>query len=159
MAVALEIPWDIIRVEFSHGASLSQLADKYGVAFGTLSARSSRENWMETRPQSHIQKSQSVQSALVEAARSQGQSLAEAGQAYAARVFSKVSRLVDEANLPPLKNWRDAEVADKIARRAAGLDTADVQINTVVGIGMDTDGPAFTPTFEGNPGEVVTLPE
>jgi hypothetical protein len=51
------------------------------------------------------------------------------------------------------------EIADRLARRAAGLDTADVQINTVVGIGMDTDGPAFTPTFEGNPGEVVTLPE
>lgn len=139
MAIALEIPWDIIRVEFSHGASLSQLSEKYGVAFGTLSARSSRENWMATRPQSHIQKAQSVQRALSEAAKSHGQSLAERGQAYAERMFKKVSALAEAANLPAPKNFKDLEIADKIARRAAGLEHAEVQVNTVIGVSATMD--------------------
>jgi hypothetical protein len=92
--------------------------------------------------------------ALSQGAQAVGQSLQDAGQAYAARVFKKVSALVDQANLPPPKNWKDAEIADKIARRAAGLDTADVQINTVVGIG----GMADEPFFEGQTVDITPLP-
>ena len=156
MPAALDLPWDVIRLEFSQGVTIGQLVDKYGVAEGTLCSRAKREQWMQLRPQTHAMTAMEAQRM---AAKNVGTSLAEKGAAYAARMFEKMSTLAEAANLPPPKNFKDMEIADRLARRAAGLDTADVQINTVVGIGMDTDGPAFTPTFEGNPGEVVTLPE
>jgi len=145
MPKALDVNWDLIRAEFSYGAQLRELAEKHGVSFGTLAARCHRETWMQTRPDTHAN---SLHTTLKLAAKSQGQSLAEAGQAYAARTFSKFSKLVDQAKLPPPKSYKDVEVADKIARRSAGLENIETQINTVIGIGDMTGDPDFGPVLE-----------
>ena len=178
MPAALEVNWPVLQVEFSHGVSISELARKYGVSEGTIKARSARHQWITSRPSTHAtgvaglqgdsatglqptsfsanlaHGATSFSANLAHGAQAAGQSLQEAGQAYAARVFKKVSSLVDQANLPPPKNWKDAEIADKIARRAAGLDTADVQITTVVGMG----GMAEDPVFEAQTVDITTLP-
>jgi glutamate synthase domain-containing protein 2 len=144
MPKALDVNWDLIRAEFSHGAQLRQLAEKHGVKFGTLAARCNRETWMQTRPETHAN---SMHTTMVQAAKSQGYSLAEAGQAYATRTFAKFSKLVDDSNLPAPKTFRDVEVADKIARRSAGLENIETQVNTVIGIGDMSSEPDCGPVI------------
>lgn len=148
MPAALDIPWDVVRVEYSHGLSLSQLADKYGVEKDTLKRRCSREKWVSLRPEAHVP---SVSTALAEGARNVGTSLAERGQAYAARMFEKASKLAESANIKEVRSVKDLEIIDKIARRSAGLDTADVQINTVIGMGGMADEPFFEAEIVNSP--------
>ena len=84
----------------------------------------------------------------MEAAKSQGETLAQRGQAYAERMFAKVSKLAEEANLAPPKNYRDLELADKVARRAAGLENIDTQVNTLVGVNMLDHIPGEPPVID-----------
>jgi hypothetical protein len=44
-------------------------------------------------------------------------------------MFKKAFNAVKASTVQSPKNWRDLEIADKLARRAAGLDTADNQVN------------------------------
>jgi hypothetical protein len=60
---------------------------------------------------------------------------AEKAEAHRQKMFKLASDALDKASLPPPKNWRDAETADKIARRASGLDDDSGQ-RTLVQIGM-----------------------
>jgi hypothetical protein len=148
MPAALDLPWDVIRAEFSQGVTITQLVEKYGVAEGTLCSRAKREQWMQLRPQTHAMTAMEAQKA---AAKAVGMTLAEAGQAYAARMFEKMSRLSEAANLQPPKNYKDAEIADKIARRAAGLENADVSVQTIIGVSGFDEAPVLG-------AEVVTIP-
>lgn len=160
MPKALDINWPVLQVEFSHGVSIPELARKYGISEGTIKARSARHKWMLTRPEEVKQAVAAQQScsatglqlALKQGALNAGTTLAERGQAYASRVFDKVSRLVESAEIAPPKNFKDLEIADKIARRSAGLDTAEMAVNTVIGIG----GMDFAPGTQ--QAEIVEIP-
>ena len=158
MPAALKVNWDAIRIEFAHGEGLEALAKKYNVAFGTLAARSSRERWIELRPQGHAK---GLQSPVLEAGKAVAKSIAETwsekGEAYRKMVFGKTASLVEQATLAPPKNWKDVEIADKIARRAAGLDNLETQVNTIIGLGSLEDGPMVA-DFEAEIVSNVSLP-
>ena len=138
MPAALKVNWDAIRIEFAHGKSLETLAKEYDVKMGTLGARSSRERWIELRPEGHARK---VQNPLLEAQKSVAKTWAERGDMYRKKVFDKTTALFDQATLSPPKNWKDADILDKMARRAAGLDNMETQVNTIIGLGSLEDGP------------------
>ncbi len=54
---------------------------------------------------------------------------AEKGAKLRRVMFKKAFNAVKASTVQSPKNWRDLEIADKLARRAAGLDTADNQVN------------------------------
>ena len=145
MPKALDVDWTAIKLEFSQGTTLEQLSERYGVKMGSLCARSAREKWATYRPETHARV---LHQALQETARVQGETLAQRGQAYAERMFSKVSKLAEEANLAPPKNYKDLEIADKVARRAAGLENIESQVNTVVGVNLLDHIPGDLPVIE-----------
>lgn len=159
MSLPLNVNWDAIRIEFSHGVSIPTLAKKYEVSEGTLKARSSREKWIEMRPEAHATKTQPpVVEAAKEVAKTVAESWAEKGERYRKMVFGKTASLVEQATLNPPKNWKDVEIADKIARRAAGLDNLETQVNTIIGLGSLDDGPMVA-DFEAEIVSSVSLPE
>jgi hypothetical protein len=71
-------------------------------------------------------------------------------------MFEKTSELMQQATLAPPKNWKDADIVDKMARRAAGLDNLETQVNTIIGIGSLEDGP-IKADFEGDFVQSVSL--
>lgn len=147
------VNWDAIRIEFAHGISIPELARKYSLSEGTLKARSAREKWIEMRPETHAKDiATGLQHGILEAAKAGakvvGESWAERGESYRRMVFEKTSKLMEQATLAPPKNWKDADVADKMARRAAGLDNLETQVNTIIGFGSLEDGP-MRADFEG----------
>lgn len=73
-------------------------------------------------------------------------------------VFDKTAKLLEQATLAPPKNWKDAEIVDKMARRAAGLDNIETQVNTIIGLGSLDDGPMVA-DFEAEIVQSVSLPE
>jgi len=154
MPAALDVPWDVIRLEFAAGISLSKLGEKYGLPQGTLAARSARENWVDMRPETHVP---SVQSIATAAAVSQSGTLLGRGMAYRERLFAKVSGLVDQATLAPPKSWKDLEVADKIAGRAAGLDNGEQTTNIQMNMWQPGQGPETPSEISDFDTEVVEI--
>jgi hypothetical protein len=71
-------------------------------------------------------------------------------------MFEKTSALMQQATLSPPKNWKDADIVDKMARRAAGLDNLETQVNTIIGIGSLEDAP-IRADFEGEIVDRVSL--
>jgi len=142
MPAALDVNWDAIRIEFAHGVSIPELARKYEISEGTLKARSAREKWVDMRPETHATGlQQGVLESAKQGAKVVGQSWAERGEVYRRMVFDKTATLMEQATLTPPKNWKDADIVDKMARRAAGLDNIETQVNTIIGIGSLEDGP------------------
>lgn len=138
MPTALDVPWDAIRLEFSYGVPYVKLSEKYGVPEGSLRSRACREKWAEMRPETHIP---SVQRVATEVAKDAATSLYNDGLMYRARLFQKVAGLVDQANLPPPKNWKDMDVADRIAGRAAGIDKDNTENNIALSFWAGGAGP------------------
>lgn len=54
---------------------------------------------------------------------------AEKGENLRQLAYTKALNSLKSATLKPASNARDFEILDKVARRAAGLDTADNQVN------------------------------
>ena len=164
MPAALDVNWDAIRIEFSHGMTIPCLSTKYGVSEGTLKARSAREKWIEMRPETHAtpvaHDATEARPTLLEttkqAAKQVGKTWAERGESYRSMMFEKTSALMQQATLSPPKNWKDADIVDKMARRAAGLDNLETQVNTIIGIGSLEDAP-IRADFEGEIVDRVSL--
>lgn len=85
-------------------------------------------------------------------------SWAEKGERHRKMVFEKTTAMLEQATLAPPKNWKDAEIVDKMARRAAGLDNLETQVNTIIGLGSLDDGPLVA-DFEAEIVSNVSLPE
>jgi hypothetical protein len=61
-------------------------------------------------------------------------------------VFEKANSALREANLPAPRTWKDAQIADSMARKAAGLEDAENTKSTIVNVGwlQQTAGGAVT---------------
>jgi hypothetical protein len=159
MPAALNVNWDAIRIEFAHGVSIPDLSRKYEISEGTLKARSAREKWVDMRPETHATGlQQGVLESAKQGAKVVGQSWAERGDAYRRMIFDKTSQMMEQASLAPPRNWKDADIVDKMARRAAGLDNLETQVNTIIGIGSLEDGPVRA-DFEGEFVDTLSLPD
>jgi transposase len=111
------------------GHSFEEAAQKFGVPAGTIRQTASREKW---RQRDLSQERRSMASTVAQIVT---ETWAEKAEAHRQKMFKLASDALDKASLPPPKNWRDAETADKIARRASGLDDDSGQ-RTLVQIGM-----------------------
>jgi transposase len=116
------------------GLSIGQAAEKFGIKYDAVQKRSRREGW-ERAPEKPLPDKVQLErtrelSALVR------ESWAERGERHRSAMFDLASRAIGEAKVPAPKNWRDLETADKIARRAAGLEDADAQGRTIVNLAL-----------------------
>jgi len=130
MPAALDVDWNLGRLLAAQGLNYKDISEKIGASHEAVRQRASREKWDQFRPS---QGDRNIVTACHAAASVVKSTLSERANAYAGRVFDKVSGLVEGASLPPPKNWKDLEVADRVARRAGGLDRpeamAAVQVN------------------------------
>ncbi len=150
MPAALAVDWAEIRSASEQGVSDPDLQAKFGVSKNAIQQRRFREKW--------ITPATIAQEALVQQARNKARGMgnqsivrgvsetptaiavvastvAEKGEAHALRVLDFASRMTAEAiageKVPTPSNWKELDTADRMARRAAGLDKpqTNVQIN------------------------------
>ena len=106
------VQWDEIKANVISGkASAESEARRLGVSPSLVRKKSLKEGWSKTQ-----------RDAL---SREVAKTWMEKAEEHRQRMFAMATDALSKANLPPPKNWRDAETADKIARRAAGLDDAE----------------------------------
>lgn len=132
---------DIIKDLYESGKSYPDIAELTGVPAKEVRSLKTKGKWVR-QPNKQI--------ALAEVEEQHGDAeaadiLAAAeealhtnpGKRHSAMVFKRVhAALAGLKSLPPLKNWKDIELADKIARRAAGLDREGSGSGTVINLGI-----------------------
>jgi hypothetical protein len=64
------------------------------------------------------------------------------GEAHRLLVFDKATGAIEKARMRPPKSWKEFDLADRAARRAAGLENADVVQQTLIHINeIDAEQP------------------
>ena len=130
---SLPVDWRAIRSLVENTGDYEQASKTFGVAPGTLRQRAKREGWLspgkvtELLKKAEARNSNATSQSLV--ANAIAESWAEKGENLRQLAYTKALNSLKTANLKPASNARDFEILDKVARRAAGLDTADNQVN------------------------------
>jgi hypothetical protein len=117
------IPWEIIERTCIAGMSFMDAAKEFGVKEDTIRKRARRYNWPVARTigkavQKAVQNSQVVDKAA--------QDWLAKGNAHRTVVFDKASGAIKKANMCPPKSWKEFDLADRAARRAANLENAEI---------------------------------
>ena len=135
MGKPLPIDWQPIRIAvMTGGLSYRDAAEKFGVKENTVAQRAKREGWKVTDlERAEVERAKALSGAVRE-------SWADRGEAHRRTMFDLASGAISKATVQAPKNWRDLETADKIARRAAGLEDADAQGRTIVNLALLGDG-------------------
>jgi len=135
MGKPLPIDWQPIRIAvMTGGLSYEEAAKKFNVKANTIGQKAKREGWKVTDlERAEVERAKALSNAVKE-------SWAERGEQHRHRMFSLAAKAIDESKVQAPRNWRDLETADKIARRAAGLEDADAQGRTIVNLALLGDG-------------------
>ena len=133
----LDVDWVGARSAVESGVPMEKVAARFGIKFHTLRKKAQRQGWItpadveKAMNQDEPGLSQSLSQASSKEARVAllAETWAEKGAKLRRVMFKKAFNAVKASTVQSPKNWRDLEIADKLARRAAGLDTADNQVN------------------------------
>lgn len=132
-----------IRVLYQSGKAVADIAEATGVPATQISALKRKEKWKREEGvmlavQAEVQKHDALAAKeLLEVAES---SLAAGGKAHSELIFKKAHAALAATKLPPLKTWKDIEIADRIARRAAGLDKEGGGGRPIINLGILAGG-------------------
>lgn len=106
-----------------------QLSERTGVAIPTLQSQAKRHNWPVEFNHKRLNRKaqQAAEAAVVTDWLARGEKVREEAFRLSFGELKKKKKL-------PIRNWRDAETADKMARRAAGLENESVVNQTLISI-------------------------
>jgi len=141
--IAKEI-WLAVKTCYLAGMATNDIADKFGIDRGTVSVKAWKAGWSKVRKlPENIPTDKSMVEKVADMLESDWKSK---GSAHRNMMFSKANTALREANLPAPRTWKDAQIADQIARKAAGLDEDENKMTAVVNIGwlQETAGSAIT---------------
>jgi transposase len=106
------------------GLSQREAADRYGLSYEALRKKCQREEWPIP---ARVAAAVPIVSRNRLLAQQEAESWLERGEQHRGRMFALAEKALKTVeSLPPdVKDWSDVERLDKIARRAAGLDSGD----------------------------------
>jgi hypothetical protein len=136
--------WVAIEKACCAGLGYSAAAREFGVSVFAVMARSKRHGWpVGSRIQRRVEALQEARykarerykpydqqrSSNAQVTEAIAESWAEKGEAHRALAFDLAHNALREAAKQglPIESWRDADLADKSARRNAGLDNSDAR--------------------------------
>lgn len=165
MPAALDTDWKAIELARLSGLTFKELSNAFGISEATLRKRAQRHNWID--PNNLQQRARQEVKAVSTGSTGNAtkavtehivaKTWAERGEEHRAMVFEKANGALRKAKLQAPKTWKDAEIADKMARRSAGLENAEIVQQTLVNLQAISGGPRppKPPTFDAETGETV----
>lgn len=141
--------WDAIEEGWSRCVSAVELGRKYGVDPLHIERHAISYKWPHPSPKKLVKYAKKVIKQVEEVAVSENISPAAAiarvgappdwaslGQRYREMIFGHVNGALESLNLEPPKTWRDFEIADRMARKAVGLESGEgTTVQTIIPIG------------------------
>ena len=143
----IQADWDNIKLYVTSGATLREAASKYGVSETVVRKRANREGW--PTPLAIKAKIAELKSKL-DAPKEQvtvvtpsiqrpditeviADSWVDRAEKHKLLAFNLAHGALKGAKVPQIRHWGDIDTADKMARRAAGLDSTE---KNTVNIGL-----------------------
>ena len=131
--------WREIELACVAGMSFVDAEKQFGVKSNTIRIRATRQKWptpaaiARRAKQLTIRQSPSALDKIAE-------TWTEKAELHRGAAFDKASKAVALSKIAPPKTWHDFDLADKAARRAAGLDNTEVVQQTLVNINEMAEG-------------------
>jgi hypothetical protein len=111
------------------GITIAEVCTRYKLKYPAVYARATRGKWSVI---SSIKKrAKELQEREAELTTTAAQ-WAKRGETHRLLVFDKASGAIQKAKMRPPKSWKEFDLADRAARRAAGLENADVVQQTLI---------------------------
>lgn len=130
MGKTLQTDWLVIEQAVSAGLDIVDAEKKFGVKADTIRKRSTRYKWVMPK---HVALAVRAKNEI--AVQKAAENWLEKGEQHRETAFQVASDSVKKFKAKAPKNFRELEAADKIARRAAGLDTGDgVTVQTLINL-------------------------
>jgi hypothetical protein len=121
------------------GLTITEVCTRYKLKYPAVYARATRGKW--TVISSVKKRAKELQKREADLTTTAAQ-WAKRGEAHRLLVFDKASGAIEKARMRPPKSWKEFDLADRAARRAAGLENADVVQQTLIHINeLDAEQP------------------
>ena len=136
--------WLAVKTCYLAGMSTNDIADKFEIDRGTVSVKAWKAGWSKVRKlPENVPTDKSMVEKVADMLESDWKSK---GSAHRRMVFDKANSALREANIPAPRTWKDAQIADSMARKAAGLEDSENTKGTIVNVGwlQQTAGGAVT---------------
>ena len=135
MPAALEVNWDEVKLFCVSGHSYKDASSKYDIDEATIRQRSHREQWPMPERVSQLVTRVAENQQL---AQKMAETWAEKGEEHRSLAFKVAKKAMEGVSMAPpeVKDWSDVERIDKMARRAAGLDTSEAQVSATFNFAM-----------------------
>lgn len=136
--------WLAVKTCYLAGMSTNDIADKFKINRETVSTKAWKAGWNKIRK---LPENIPTDKSLVEkVADMMEMDWKSKGSAHRRLVFDKANSALREANIPAPRTWKDAQIADSMARKAAGLEDSENTKGTIVNVGwlQQTAGGAVT---------------
>lgn len=130
MGRSLKTDWIAIEQAVAAGLTFVEAETKFNVKLDTIRKRAARHKWVLP---SHV--AAVVRAKHEIAVQKAAENWLEKGEQHRETAFKVASDSVKKFKAKAPKNFRELEAADKIARRAAGLDTGEgVNVQTLINL-------------------------
>jgi len=121
------------------GLTITEVCAHYKLKYPAVYARATRGKWKVIS--SINKRAKELQKREAELTTTAAQ-WAKRGEQHRLLVFDKASGAIEKAKIRPPKSWKEFDLADRAARRAAGLENADVVQQTLIHLNeIDTEQP------------------
>lgn len=128
--------WDAVKLGYLHGAHPKELAKRFGLAENTVYTKIGKAGWYKIRKEAVAQEPQPKAVEMV--AQLMEEDWKAKGAAHRSMVYEMATKALKSASLPSPRSWKDAQIADNMARKAVGLDEEKGN-NMVVNVGWVHD--------------------
>lgn len=153
------IAWEVVERWMLLNDDFPGAAKHFGVKENTIRVRAKRYHWalpsVIAKRAAELKLIPSQNGAIIEQS---AKTLAERGEQHAKTVFDLASNALKSLKKLPVRNWKDAEIADKAARRAAGMGNDDegarisiIQLNEAIDSHVDDSDVIEAELIPGNP--------
>lgn len=159
-----DIPWPEIRDAYLLGESSVSIGERFKVNHNTIRCRASREKWATPR---NVHQKLAREITRTKAAELRGQLTPEQAQArmndiqhtqktlqqrqqeHRDNITDILGVQLGKTKLPPIKSYRDLDIADKIQRRALDMDKETP--NAIVNVGILSGGAIIDEEIDSEP--------
>lgn len=113
--------WDAVKVSYLAGVSVKEISRQYGIPEKTVSTKAFKAGWSKIIKESvkTVVPDDKILEKTADLLESEWRSK---GAGHRAHVFKIAHEALKKASLPAPRSWKDAQIADNMARKAAGLD-------------------------------------
>lgn len=131
--------WREIELACVGGMSFVEAEKQFGVKSNTIRVRATRNKWPTPAAIARRAKQLTIRPATT-ALDKAAETWNEKAELHRGAAFDKASKAIAASKIAPPKTWHDFDLADKAARRAAGLDNTEVVQQTLVNINEMAEG-------------------